>query len=1001
MIDNWPYRSAVTLLRPRFASDGNSRRLPLLVRSEARLSCWTVQLKHFTERPFHLAIGILLLSGLFWSTLGWISNDENTKARNGPESHAGSNPQRDGNTLQEPVHSNARRGISYVIRACRQYDDSARLVACVVLRVILLRSVMLDIQCSWDGIEVRTTLCYQRKRCVTDEQQTFLPSLLLIHEAFNYTSSFSSSRTQTTAKTTRSYSLRYAFLVGVWTTSAFASITISGQRSTYICPLVGWWSRLIPAFQLVGVFLDGFIIIGLAQISKDAVESGRRYLLLGKLAFISAAVLGTIAGLFILKNPEHMVWSFHLESRAISDLLLASLLCSSFITSVVYLVGQLCPSIPIMVAGCAAMYTYHLAAQSIDFWPIPQRSSAVISVIAFVSTAAVLRFWREAARTQRSMSLNGTSTRMLMSLFILMSLIFLQQNFSILFRPRHWLQHPIDILISTAQDTSSQWQQRAAVSHSLEVAVLEYQSRYGIPPPPNFDKWYEFATSRGSLVLDTFDQINDDLLPFWAIEPAKIREMTGHMLERPWTEVGGLRIANGSTSIGPHVVPTHRWLLEGAASMIDKFSEWLPDIDLAININDESRVAVPWLMMEDLTSRAIPARNQLNATRNLQAFGANTLETWPGTFMAEEPVYSRDVPSEYFVEASISPSFTKYGVIGCPPDSMARTTSWWKKESFCSKCAAPHSLGPFLRNWTLSGSLCHQPDLENLHGFHLSPSSFKPTTSLFPIFSQSKIPGFSDILFPSPWNYEGKVIYNSSKDMKFSEKESTVFWRGATSEGFAAVQRWKGMQRQRFVHLANSTSKDTVLNLLLPSSPPRTDYQHHNIPLSEVLAATNISAAFVGEPVRCSGTDCAEQDRNLPFSQPVDFQDHWKYKYLVDLDGAGLSGRFLPFIESQSLVFRAASFRQWFEERLTPWKHFVPLDTRLHDFWGLMAYFGGLGQHGHNAHQVEAKRIAEDGQEWAARVLRKEDMEIYTFRLLLEWGRIVDDRRNELGFVLP
>ena len=50
-------------------------------------------------------------------------------------------------------------------------------------------------------------------------------------------------------------------------------------------------------------------------------------------------------------------------------------------------------------------------------------------------------------------------------------------------------------------------------------------------------------------------------------------------------------------------------------------------------------------------------------------------------------------------------------------------------------------------------------------------------------------------------------------------------------------------------------------------------------------------------------------------------------------------------------------------------------------------------------HMVEAEKIAEDGRERAAQVLRKEDMEIYMFRLLLEWGRIVDDQRNEMGFV--
>lgn len=50
--------------------------------------------------------------------------------------------------------------------------------------------------------------------------------------------------------------------------------------------------------------------------------------------------------------------------------------------------------------------------------------------------------------------------------------------------------------------------------------------------------------------------------------------------------------------------------------------------------------------------------------------------------------------------------------------------------------------------------------------------------------------------------------------------------------------------------------------------------------------------------------------------------------------------------------------------------------------------------------QDQAEWIADQGRKWASRALRKEDMEIYFFRLLLEWGRLVDDRRDEIGFWL-
>jgi hypothetical protein len=367
--------------------------------------------------------------------------------------------------------------------------------------------------------------------------------------------------------------------------------------------------------------------------------------------------------------------------------------------------------------------------------------------------------------------------------------------------------------------------------------------------------------------------------------------------------------------------------------------------------------------------------------------------------MEPELLYPADMPSEYFYEASTASSFEHYGVIACSPDSPARKYTWWNKKSFCQDCASPHSLGPFLANWMLSGSLCHQPDIAKLHGFHLSPSAFKPTKSPFPIFSQSKIPTFSDIIFPSPWNYKDKVVYDASRDMSFSEKENTLFWRGATSEGFSLGGIWQGMQRQRFVHLVNTHPDTTTVNLLLPNKGSEMGYMQQSTPLSNISSITNISVAFVGNATRCYGYDCDLQNSELRFSSPVAFQEHWRFKYLFDLDGAGFSGRFLPFLESRSLVFRVAAFRQWFDERLTVWAHFVPVDGRLHDVWDLLAYFGGTRTNVGKGHTAEAERIAEDGRERAAQVLRKEDMEVYMFRLLLEWGRIVDDQRNELGFV--
>ena len=248
-------------------------------------------------------------------------------------------------------------------------------------------------------------------------------------------------------------------------------------------------------------------------------------------------------------------------------------------------------------------------------------------------------------------------------------------------------------------------------------------------------------------------------------------------------------------------------------------------------------------------------------------------------------------------------------------------------------------------------------------------------------------------------------------DLDFSEKQSTLFWRGATSEGVSHgnVDQWRGMTRQRFIHLANDINgTNPDMPLLLPSEkiPGMLEYKYFPISTLTTLLATDVHV--VDGIARCFGRDCEDQAREFaPLVPPSDFQDHWKYKYLLDLDGAGFSGRFLPFLQSKSLPFKAALFREWWDDRVTPWVHFVPLDLRGHGFWATLAYFAGIDATSANgkelkepARQKEAERIATEGKKWAETVLRKEDMEIYFFRLLLEWARLTDDKRDVLGFAL-
>lgn len=55
------------------------------------------------------------------------------------------------------------------------------------------------------------------------------------------------------------------------------------------------------------------------------------------------------------------------------------------------------------------------------------------------------------------------------------------------------------------------------------------------------------------------------------------------------------------------------------------------------------------------------------------------------------------------------------------------------------------------------------------------------------------------------------------------------------------------------------------------------------------------------------------------FDEGVLLGDHWRHKYLVDLDGMSYSGRFFAFLESDSVVIKSSVHREFYSDWLQPW----------------------------------------------------------------------------------
>lgn len=322
-----------------------------------------------------------------------------------------------------------------------------------------------------------------------------------------------------------------------------------------------------------------------------------------------------------------------------------------------------------------------------------------------------------------------------------------------------------------------------------------------------------------------------------------------------------------------------------------------------------------------------------------------------------------------FEELSTQPVW-HFTIEGCSPASPARTPllsgAHLQAVSFARhSIAAPLRSTRYVSSYKQAADVCAQPDLRFATGFLMAPASFKGTHLPIPIFSQSRIEPYNDILAPSPWYYSGRARYEDEKDPEWNQREDTLFWRGGTTNGVSINGGWRFHLRERFVKAANKLR-------------------------------SKVDVGFT-EIVRCRGADCEQEAKAFPLVSGVEFEKFFKHKFMLDIDGAAFSGRWIAFLKSRGLPFKLAIFREWFDSRLVAWRHFVPLDVRLRkrDFQAVMSWFMA------DENSLMGKKVAGWGREWALKTLRDEDAEIYFFRLLLEYARVMNDARDHLGFVLP
>ncbi|TQV92962.1 hypothetical protein V2A60_003719 [Cordyceps javanica] len=550
--------------------------------------------------------------------------------------------------------------------------------------------------------------------------------------------------------------------------------------------------------------------------------------------------------------------------------------------------------------------------------------------------------------------------------------------------------HPIDGLIFDAQKKFARLLSKE--TKTVLEAAQAYRKRRGRHPPPGFGEWFEFAQSNDAVIVEEFfDQIYHDLEPFWGVDPAYMRresqafDMT-------------IRVRDGNATSTSTWFWTEIWL-----RLIKKIEHVLPDMDIPLNAMDEPRIIAPYEDIQHYMAKAAKTKLFTDPEKVIGKFQSLTTSA---------DADNGEVLDKQWEGPETNP-FWNLVRRGCPPDSPARKTAaqtdFGRTPVFHTSYAKPHSYRGYVANSSLSRDVCHQPDLQGLEGIFIEPLSTSTTKVLFPLFGGSKLAVNNEILIPAAMYYDGEKRFTGGDEHggAWAGKTSGVVWRGVGTGGRNHANTWKGFHRHRFVAMNNGTTLRAAERRNAPSPP-----ENFALPDSSVYRVRAQAEGRLGDWIS-SVTDvglvdllctpsqpdhgCVYNDHAFAPVQGIDLTKQFDTKILPDVDGNSYSGRYIGFLRSTSLPFKATVWREWHDSRLVPWKHFVPMDNRFTDYYGLLDYF--LGYRGVGAHDAAAERIATDGKEWAERVLRKEDMEIYVLRLLLEYGRLLDDRRESMGWV--
>ncbi|DAA76093.1 TPA_exp: Uncharacterized protein A8136_1130 [Trichophyton benhamiae CBS 112371] len=487
-------------------------------------------------------------------------------------------------------------------------------------------------------------------------------------------------------------------------------------------------------------------------------------------------------------------------------------------------------------------------------------------------------------------------------------------------------KHPVETLIHRGTKDFEELLGRQ--SQNYTAAHAEYQRRYGIEPPPGFEAWYNFARSHQSPIIDDFDMIHTAVSPFRRLSGKQVLETMDRAQSTADSELWRCTFHGTRAKTQCHHPSRSfdRHIQLLFDTLLKDVPGALPDVKFLVNHLDEPRVIVP------------PGKKEVDGTQ----FKLTNLSRQPAWEPITKNCHSEDSHSGNRVET--------YGL-------------------------------PFVTNRTEDMNPCTHPEYATMNGLFMSPTSLRLFEGLVPILSTGSPLTMGDILFPSPAYIESEFQYDGKNDVEWHKKRNNLYWAGSTTGAFAQTGSWKHFHRQRFVTLAQNleTRKHKCI-------------RETNGVISSVKSYflnTRLYDVAFTKIFQCKTTYCREQRTFFPSKPWADKDKAFRSRLVFDIDGNAISGRYYKLLASKSTPLKQTLLREWHDDRLVPWVHYIPVSQSMEELPELVSYLTST-----ESGRRRAKEVADQGREWFSRAFRGVDMTIYIYRLLLELARLQDPERQ-------